>query len=277
MKLFEKALEELKIPKDFNHIHSVSDLIQIKNFGNDINTFFENYLEEWYTSFKMNMDEVLEYIPESELKDYKFAPGYEFIFSDLHIFYVYNSLESRFLELDLDFTKSDISTSDEYQCYTYGLNPYTDPITDILNHVNSTDKVYFVDTTNKEIHVCLDDIKLLKCSALNKSRTSMHGLQIGYSVCKFENINTDYIIKYTFTISSVTYRSGSPQERSQRYSIDHKFNIDSNTYTCEQNIYHQSINTNAILEEIGCKWLIDGTNGFNVAKSYINKYLCKKN
>jgi hypothetical protein len=262
MNLFDKALEQLSIPKDFNNIHSVSDLIKIKNFGTDINTFFEKYLEEWYSSFKMNMDEVLDYIPENELQNYKFAPGYEFIFSDLYIFYVNNDYEDKFLKLDLNFTKSDIAESDRYVCYTYGLNPYTDSITNILNHVNSTDKVYFVDTKNKKIHVCLDDIKLLKCF-FNKIHNKQ-SLQITYGINR-NHINEFYTVNYKITLYFSIFQSGFPREYSETYDITHQFKIDNNTY--ESNNFLISLyNKNSILQEINSKWFINDTNTFNICK-----------
>lgn len=275
MKLFDKALNELSIPKNFKNIHSVTDLLEIKKFGNDINTFFEKYLDEWYDSFKMNMDEVLDYIPESELKNYKFAPGYEFIFSNLYLFYVHKDLINKFLSLNLDFKKFENKSDDVYMYYYYGINPYIDNISNILNYINNKDKVYFVDNTKKEIHVCLDNLKLINCH-INKQK-SKWGLNIYLNTDNYQKEDL-YIVNYTLCLHTIQYKSGYPTEFETKINLPHQFNINNNTYTRYNNIfYFHNINENKILQELSNKWLINDKNSFDIAKNYINDYLCKKN
>lgn len=256
MKLFEKALNELKIPKDFNNIHSVSDLLQIKNFGDDINTFFENYLEEWYTSFKMNMDEVLDYIPESELKDYKFAPGYEFIFCNITYYIIKDTLKD-------DFLKENNNLKHYHDnIYIGGHNIYENNIIDNLNFVNNKDKVYFVDNKKKTIHVCLDDLS--KFSVLRKNEYG--SAVISYRANnKFDNnyYHKDYII----TLHVLMYELN--LTRTFKLYVQNKFNLDINEYESDLLNFNLDINVNDLLKLYSNKKEINEVN--------FNEYLCKKN
>lgn len=127
-------IEYYKLPKDFASLHNLKDLVKYHKttleVQESLNQYKDNltkYTQEFFNSFVMNQDEVLSFIPESELSQYEVCQqGVEIM-----TYRTYSPQNEKY-----DNFKRSID-----ECLKLASN-------------NSNVKIFLVDTINKKIEIC---------------------------------------------------------------------------------------------------------------------------
>lgn len=121
-------IEYYQLPKDFASLHNLKDLVEYHQTTIDVQKSLLKYQEnllkytvEFFNSFRMNVDEVLNFIPESE--------NYQVCLQG-------NSIQ--------DYKKY---TSSDYI-------PKKHSISEALRLASTDQKIFLVDTINKKIEIC---------------------------------------------------------------------------------------------------------------------------
>ena len=124
--------EFIKIPKDFNSLHDLKDLVVNYELTEKFINALKNYQKAYLDNFLMNYDDVLTYIPESQQSKYNI--------------YIRSYNDYEFMHKYIGQKKPGADKNGNIRL------SLPDALLNI--GVNKTDKVFLVDTKNKKINVC---------------------------------------------------------------------------------------------------------------------------
>lgn len=127
------SIEYIKIPKDFQSLHDLKELVGNYDLVQHLSSALFNYNEHYIQSYFMTMDEVLMYIPEEQQKDYKLK--YTDDKRDLNESWEYKAHDAKYQ--DCGWTKNE---KGEEKYYNNGIKTKHVPATEYAQYLPKTVK-----------------------------------------------------------------------------------------------------------------------------------------
>jgi len=248
--------KEIKIkinqPKNFENIHHSLELVDALESVKKAQKKIEFYKETFVESFIKTADEVLEYIPDNHLDKYSLCEGYienfnkqENLFGSINHFSEevqkeIKKVREKRCEKPAELIERMREEDDKYLETLKITNCKS--LADKLKWINSTQKVFIVDTINKKIELLwgmekpteMASIYLKEASFNNGIKKELEGEYV-YATCS-------YYYKYYYTVPThdaifiSTSRGNGYYNKTERHlsskevCLVHKFNIRNNTY-----------------------------------------------